>query len=153
MDSYHLPLLFYLHWVVALSAATFCCSFDLFQCPCSFALLVVIAIEYKLPSSNRSFISRVQICQRLCVVIWVSQCLFVGVSVLCSAGIGRTGTFIAIDAMLNRAESMDTLDVFGYCAVMRTMRNYMVQVEVSDWQTAMDFSMHMVSLFESKRPR
>ncbi|XP_065185273.1 receptor-type tyrosine-protein phosphatase S-like isoform X2 [Sycon ciliatum] len=47
----------------------------------------------------------------------------------CSAGIGRTGTFIAIDAMLKRAEELDTLDVYGYCTIMRAQRNFMVQVE------------------------
>ena len=47
----------------------------------------------------------------------------------CSAGVGRTGTYIVIDAMLKRIASEQTVDVFGYVCQLRCQRNLMVQVE------------------------
>ncbi|XP_044163802.1 receptor-type tyrosine-protein phosphatase delta-like isoform X2 [Acropora millepora] len=47
----------------------------------------------------------------------------------CSAGVGRTGTFIVVDAMLQRIAAEKTVDVFGYVMSLRCDRNIMVQVE------------------------
>ncbi|XP_035385902.1 protein tyrosine phosphatase receptor type Db isoform X7 [Electrophorus electricus] len=47
----------------------------------------------------------------------------------CSAGVGRTGCFIAIDAMLERVRQEKTVDVYGHVTLMRSQRNYMVQTE------------------------
>ncbi|XP_029943506.1 protein tyrosine phosphatase receptor type Fa [Salarias fasciatus] len=47
----------------------------------------------------------------------------------CSAGVGRTGCFIAIDAMLERMKHEKTVDVYGQVTCMRAQRNYMVQTE------------------------
>ena len=47
----------------------------------------------------------------------------------CSAGVGRTGTFIVVDAMLQRIAAEKTVDVFGYVSSLRRNRNLMVQVE------------------------
>ncbi|XP_068677575.1 receptor-type tyrosine-protein phosphatase delta-like isoform X2 [Montipora foliosa] len=47
----------------------------------------------------------------------------------CSAGVGRTGTFIVVDAMLQRIAAEKTVDVFGYVMSLRCDRNFMVQVE------------------------
>ena len=47
-----------------------------------------------------------------------------------SAGIGRTGTYIAIDASLNRIWEEGTMDVLGIVTHMRGQRGDMVQNEV-----------------------
>ncbi|ESO06781.1 hypothetical protein HELRODRAFT_98742 [Helobdella robusta] len=47
----------------------------------------------------------------------------------CSAGVGRTGAFIVVDAMLERARFEKTIDVYGHVTCMRAQRNYMVQTE------------------------
>ncbi|XP_034146368.1 receptor-type tyrosine-protein phosphatase S isoform X5 [Esox lucius] len=51
------------------------------------------------------------------------------VIVHCSAGVGRTGCFIVIDAMLERIRHERTADVYGHVTLMRSQRNYMVQTE------------------------
>uniref|UniRef100_A0A8C2H352 protein-tyrosine-phosphatase n=1 Tax=Cyprinus carpio TaxID=7962 RepID=A0A8C2H352_CYPCA len=51
------------------------------------------------------------------------------VIVHCSAGVGRTGCFIVIDAMLERIRHERTVDVYGLVTLMRSQRNYMVQTE------------------------
>ena len=53
-------------------------------------------------------------------------CLIVGL-LLHSAGVGRTGTFIAIDAMMQRLKEKDDLDIYDFVTQMRTKRTYMVQ--------------------------
>ncbi|XP_054656306.1 receptor-type tyrosine-protein phosphatase S-like isoform X21 [Dunckerocampus dactyliophorus] len=47
----------------------------------------------------------------------------------CSAGVGRTGCFIVIDAMLERIKHEKTADIYGHVTLMRAQRNYMVQTE------------------------
>nr|XP_008504808.1 PREDICTED: receptor-type tyrosine-protein phosphatase delta isoform X19 [Equus przewalskii] len=47
----------------------------------------------------------------------------------CSAGVGRTGCFIVIDAMLERIKHEKTVDIYGHVTLMRAQRNYMVQTE------------------------
>uniref|UniRef100_H2YZV1 protein-tyrosine-phosphatase n=1 Tax=Ciona savignyi TaxID=51511 RepID=H2YZV1_CIOSA len=47
----------------------------------------------------------------------------------CSAGVGRAGCFICIDAMLERIKYEETVDVYGQVTCMRAERNYMVQTE------------------------
>ncbi|XP_016370833.1 receptor-type tyrosine-protein phosphatase F isoform X10 [Sinocyclocheilus rhinocerous] len=47
----------------------------------------------------------------------------------CSAGVGRTGCFIVIDAMLERMKHEKTVDIYGHVTCMRAQRNYMVQTE------------------------
>lgn len=42
---------------------------------------------------------------------------------------GRTGTFIVIDSMLERIKHVDTVDIYGHVTCLRAQRNYMVQTE------------------------
>ena len=48
----------------------------------------------------------------------------------CSAGVGRTGTFIVLDAMLQRIKKDGTIDVQGYVNQIRSNRVKMVQTAV-----------------------
>ena len=48
-----------------------------------------------------------------------------------SAGVGRTGTFITIDAMMERLKERDDLNIFEFVNEMRTRRKQMVQIMVS----------------------
>ena len=52
----------------------------------------------------------------------------------CSAGVGRTGTFIALDRLLQQFDKLSSdgyLDIYGTVLDMRKSRNKMVQTEVS----------------------
>ena len=62
--------------------------------------------------------------QFLCVCV----CVFIPPS---SAGVGRTGTFITLDAMMERLKERDELNIIKFVNEMRTRRMYMVQTVVS----------------------
>ncbi|XP_078733037.1 receptor-type tyrosine-protein phosphatase delta isoform X21 [Lampetra fluviatilis] len=47
----------------------------------------------------------------------------------CSAGVGRTGCFVVLDATLERLRSERTADVYGFVTCLRSQRNYTVQTE------------------------
>ncbi|XP_060934461.1 protein tyrosine phosphatase receptor type Fa isoform X6 [Limanda limanda] len=47
----------------------------------------------------------------------------------CSAGVGRTGCLIVIEAMLERMKYEKSVDIYGHVTCMRAQRNYMVQTE------------------------
>uniref|UniRef100_A0A8C9UZ72 protein-tyrosine-phosphatase n=1 Tax=Scleropages formosus TaxID=113540 RepID=A0A8C9UZ72_SCLFO len=56
--------------------------------------------------------------------------LFSGpIVVHCSAGVGRTGTYIGIDAMMEGLEAEGRMDIYGYVVKLRRQRCLMVQVE------------------------
>ncbi|KAK3564823.1 hypothetical protein QTP86_027966, partial [Hemibagrus guttatus] len=47
----------------------------------------------------------------------------------CSAGVGRTGTFIVLDRVLQQLNTKDTVDVYGAVFDLRLHRSHMVQTE------------------------
>jgi protein tyrosine phosphatase len=52
----------------------------------------------------------------------------------CSAGVGRTGVFIAIDRVFSQLSKQknEFIDLYGIIVEMRRNRPFMVQTEVSD---------------------
>ena len=49
----------------------------------------------------------------------------------CSAGVGRTGTFIALDMMVQAVHTDQTIDIYGCVRKLRSQRVHMVQSLVS----------------------
>ncbi|XP_069793993.1 receptor-type tyrosine-protein phosphatase C isoform X8 [Narcine bancroftii] len=72
--------------------------------------------------------------------------LFSGpIVVHCSAGVGRTGSYIGIDAMLQALEAEGRVDVYGYIVQLRRQRCLMVQVEaqyILIHQALMEYCLH-----------
>lgn len=50
--------------------------------------------------------------------------------ILKSAGVGRTGTFIAVDYLMQHVRTSDVIDIYSYVMKMRNNRPNMVQTEV-----------------------
>ena len=53
----------------------------------------------------------------------------------CSAGVGRTGTFIMLDSMMDRLKIEDSINVYEFLRQMRSKRMYMVQTLVRETMT------------------
>ena len=56
---------------------------------------------------------------------------------MCSAGVGRTGTFIAIDIEIQRINQESLVDVHNCVCRLRFWRNFMVQTVVIPLSTCM----------------
>uniref|UniRef100_A0A8C4NQY7 Receptor-type tyrosine-protein phosphatase n=2 Tax=Dicentrarchus labrax TaxID=13489 RepID=A0A8C4NQY7_DICLA len=48
----------------------------------------------------------------------------------CSAGVGRTGTFVVIDAMIDMMHAEQKIDVFGFVSKIREQRSQLVQTDM-----------------------
>uniref|UniRef100_A0A665VD74 protein-tyrosine-phosphatase n=1 Tax=Echeneis naucrates TaxID=173247 RepID=A0A665VD74_ECHNA len=48
----------------------------------------------------------------------------------CSAGVGRTGTFIVIDAMIDMMYAEQKVDVFGFVSKIREQRSQLIQTDM-----------------------
>ena len=58
---------------------------------------------------------------------------------ICSAGVGRSGTFIAIDIELQRIKHENVVDVYNCVCRLRFCRDLMVQSEVRATYDALQF--------------
>lgn len=72
------------------------------------------------------------VCQQKLKCKYTWQFLTDDSSLPTSAGVGRSGAFIAIDRSVQKINDRgDTIDVFGVVFEMRMYRRYMVQTEVT----------------------
>lgn len=62
----------------------------------------------------------------------------------CSAGVGRTGTFIVIDAMIDMTHAEQKVDVFGFVSKIREQRSQLVQTDVSRRRDKILFVCHVM---------
>ncbi|XP_067437919.1 receptor-type tyrosine-protein phosphatase beta [Thunnus thynnus] len=81
--------------------------------------------DHGVPESTQSLIQFVRT-----VRDYVDRSPSTGATVVhCSAGVGRTGTFIALDRVLQQMDSKGTIDLYGCIFDLRLHRQHMVQTE------------------------
>ncbi|XP_056280554.1 receptor-type tyrosine-protein phosphatase beta isoform X2 [Pseudoliparis swirei] len=82
--------------------------------------------DHGVPDSTQSLVQFVRT-----VRDYVDRSPSTGATVVhCSAGVGRTGTFIALDRVLQQLDSKGTVDLYGCVFDLRLHRQHMVQTEV-----------------------
>ncbi|KAM7370635.1 hypothetical protein PAMP_010164 [Pampus punctatissimus] len=64
----------------------------------------------------------------------------------CSAGVGRTGTFIVIDAMIDMMHAEQKVDVFGFVSKIREQRSQLIQTDKLTNMRIMKENMRMGNL-------
>ncbi|XP_038563697.1 receptor-type tyrosine-protein phosphatase beta [Micropterus salmoides] len=81
--------------------------------------------DHGVPESTQSLIQFVRT-----VRDYVDRSPSTGATIVhCSAGVGRTGTFIALDRVLQQLDSKGTIDLYGCVFDLRLHRQHMVQTE------------------------
>lgn len=65
------------------------------------------------------------------ILLWCDKSSRGFLSVVLSAGVGRTGTFIALDRLMQHIREHEFADILGMVSEMRSHRLSMVQTEVS----------------------
>ncbi|MEQ2278642.1 hypothetical protein AMECASPLE_001063, partial [Ameca splendens] len=81
--------------------------------------------DHGVPESTQSLIQFVRT-----VRDYVDRSPSTGATVVhCSAGVGRTGTFIALDRVLQQLDSRGSIDLYGCVFDLRLHRQHMVQTE------------------------
>uniref|UniRef100_A0A3Q0RGW8 protein-tyrosine-phosphatase n=1 Tax=Amphilophus citrinellus TaxID=61819 RepID=A0A3Q0RGW8_AMPCI len=81
--------------------------------------------DHGVPESTQSLIQFVRT-----VRDYVDRSPSTGATVVhCSAGVGRTGTFVALDRVLQQLDSKGTIDLYGCVFDLRLHRQHMVQTE------------------------
>ena len=73
-------------------------------------------------------------------------------SLLPSAGVGRTGTMIAIDHLLFQIERESQVDLYGIVHGMRMQRPLMVQIEVSGADAFIQSHLQLIRLSRGQYP-
>uniref|UniRef100_A0A3B3TP75 protein-tyrosine-phosphatase n=1 Tax=Poecilia latipinna TaxID=48699 RepID=A0A3B3TP75_9TELE len=82
--------------------------------------------DHGVPESTQSLIQFVRT-----VRDYVDRSPSTGATVVhCSAGVGRTGTFVALDRVLQQLDSKGGIDLYGCVFDLRLHRQHMVQTEV-----------------------
>ncbi|KAJ1530216.1 hypothetical protein ONE63_005143 [Megalurothrips usitatus] len=67
----------------------------------------------------------------ICTTVRRHAALFPGLMLVhCSAGVGRTGTLIAVDILVQAIKAKKKVDVFGVVMKLREQRQFMVQCQV-----------------------
>ena len=74
-----------------------------------------------------------------CSVIWYRYNIVLSP---CSAGVGRSGTVMAIDYCLQQIKAEGIVNVRGFVSKMREQRNHMVQTEVRSESASHPPSLH-----------
>ncbi|XP_060784544.1 receptor-type tyrosine-protein phosphatase beta-like isoform X2 [Neoarius graeffei] len=81
--------------------------------------------DHGVPESTQSLVQFVRT-----VRDYINRTLGSGPTVIhCSAGVGRTGTFIVLDRVLQQLNTKDTVDIYGAVFDLRLHRSHMVQTE------------------------